>query len=114
VAPRKISPSAGSPGTARPNEPVTTELLRLCLLGGFLLAPMPLVLSILADDAHDAGPPPWHMALSALVLWVIAESLMVTAAQTLVLVDLETRRPTAIPEELRRILREFEGIDLVE
>lgn len=42
------------------------------------------------------------------------ESLMVTAAQTLVLVDLETRRPTAIPEELRRILREFEGIDLVE
>ena len=42
------------------------------------------------------------------------ESLMVTATQTIVLVDLGTRRPTPIPEELRRTVREFEGIDLVE
>jgi acyl-CoA thioester hydrolase len=42
------------------------------------------------------------------------ETLMVTAAQTIVLVDLETRRPVAIPEALRSALREFEGIDLIE
>jgi hypothetical protein len=26
----------------------------------------------------------------------------------------ETRRPTRVPEELRAVVREFEGIDLVE
>ena len=39
---------------------------------------------------------------------------MVTATQTLVLVDLETRRPTAVPESAREPIRAFEGVDLVE
>jgi acyl-CoA thioester hydrolase len=42
------------------------------------------------------------------------ETLMVTATQTLVLVGHATRRPTRVPEELRAVVREFEGIDLVE
>jgi acyl-CoA thioester hydrolase len=42
------------------------------------------------------------------------EALMVTATQTLVLVDLATRRPTRIPEELREPIRAFEGEDLEE
>jgi acyl-CoA thioester hydrolase len=41
-------------------------------------------------------------------------ALMVTATQTLVLVDLDSRRPTAVPMELRTMLRGFEGADLVE
>ena len=40
--------------------------------------------------------------------------LMVTATQTLVLVDLATRRPTPIPEDARAPIRAFEGNDLVE
>ena len=39
---------------------------------------------------------------------------MVTATQTLVLVDVGTRRPTPIPEEAREPIRAFEGADLVE
>jgi acyl-CoA thioester hydrolase len=39
---------------------------------------------------------------------------MVTASQTLVLVDLATRRPTPVPDEFRAAIREFEGSDLVE
>jgi acyl-CoA thioester hydrolase len=42
------------------------------------------------------------------------DTLMVTAAQTLVLVALEGRRPTAIPDAVRRPVRAFEGKDLVE
>jgi acyl-CoA thioester hydrolase len=42
------------------------------------------------------------------------ETLMVTATQTLVLVDLATRRPTAVPDELRETVRAFEGSDLAE
>ncbi len=42
------------------------------------------------------------------------ETLMVTATQTLVLVDRETRRPTPIPEATREPIRAFEGADLVE
>jgi acyl-CoA thioester hydrolase len=42
------------------------------------------------------------------------DSLMVTATQTLVLVDLATRRPTPVPEELRVAVRAFEGEDLEE
>ncbi len=38
--------------------------------------------------------------------------LMVTATQTLVLVDLESRRPTRVPDELRSAIREFEGADV--
>jgi acyl-CoA thioester hydrolase len=38
--------------------------------------------------------------------------LMVTATQTLVLVDLESRRPTRVPDELRAAVRSFEGADL--
>lgn len=38
--------------------------------------------------------------------------LMVTATQSLVLVDLESRRPTRVPDELREGIRAFEGIDL--
>jgi acyl-CoA thioester hydrolase len=41
-------------------------------------------------------------------------ALMVTATQTLVLVDLETRRPAPIPEAARAPIRAFEGNDLVE
>ena len=40
--------------------------------------------------------------------------LLVTASQTIVLVDLAQRRPKAIPEELRTHVRVFEGIDLAE
>jgi acyl-CoA thioester hydrolase len=40
--------------------------------------------------------------------------LMVTATQTLVLVERETRRPIAIPERTRGPIRAFEGGDLVE
>jgi acyl-CoA thioesterase FadM len=42
------------------------------------------------------------------------ELLMVTATQTLVLVDLETRRPARVPDELRHAVRAFEGADLAE
>ena len=42
------------------------------------------------------------------------DTLMVTATQTLVLVELVSRRPTLVPEELRRPLRDFEGADLQE
>ena len=42
------------------------------------------------------------------------DTLLVTARQTVVLVDLESRRPIRVPEELRVQIRGFEGIDLVE
>ena len=42
------------------------------------------------------------------------DSLMVTATQTLVLVELPERRPTPVPEELRTAIRAFEGSDLDE
>jgi acyl-CoA thioesterase FadM len=42
------------------------------------------------------------------------DTLMVTATQTLVLVDLTSRRPTPVPEELRLAIRAFEGSDLEE
>jgi len=42
------------------------------------------------------------------------ETLMVTATQTIVLVDLATRRPVPIPEEARLPIRSFEGSDLDE
>ena len=38
--------------------------------------------------------------------------LMVTATQTLVLVDLESRRPTRVPDDLRRAVRAFEEAGL--
>jgi len=38
--------------------------------------------------------------------------LMVTAKQTLVLVDLASRRPTRVPDDLRGAVRAFEGADL--
>ncbi len=41
-------------------------------------------------------------------------SLLVTATQTLVLIDLAERRPAPIPESLRLPIRAFEGADLVE
>ncbi|RDI74939.1 acyl-CoA thioester hydrolase, YbgC/YbaW family [Gaiella occulta] len=40
--------------------------------------------------------------------------LMVTATQTLVLVDPVARRPTPIPESARAPIRAFEGVDLAE
>jgi acyl-CoA thioester hydrolase len=40
------------------------------------------------------------------------DELMVTASQTLVLVDLEQRRPAEIPDEYRTLIRAFEGHDL--
>ena len=42
------------------------------------------------------------------------EALMVTATQTLVLVDLETRRPMPIPDAARAPIQTFEGEDLAE
>ena len=42
------------------------------------------------------------------------DTLMVTATQTLVLIDLETRRPTPIPDAVRDAVRAFEGVDLLE
>ena len=42
------------------------------------------------------------------------DTLMVTAQQTLVLVDLSTRRPTPVPDELRAAVRAFENGDLAE
>jgi acyl-CoA thioester hydrolase len=42
------------------------------------------------------------------------ETLMVTAQQTLVLVDLEQRRPVRIPDSFREPVRAFEGADLEE
>ena len=40
------------------------------------------------------------------------EMLMVTAQQTIVLVDLESRTPTTVPDELRSAIQRFEGDDL--
>jgi acyl-CoA thioesterase FadM len=37
---------------------------------------------------------------------------MVTATQTLVLVDLEARRAREIPNDYRELIRSFEGEDL--
>jgi acyl-CoA thioesterase FadM len=42
------------------------------------------------------------------------DALMVTATQTLVLVDLAQRHTSEIPEEYRRVIRAFEGEDLEE
>ena len=42
------------------------------------------------------------------------ETLMVQAAQTVVLIDLAVRRPTPIPEAFRAAIRAFEGGDLEE
>lgn len=42
------------------------------------------------------------------------EELMVTATQTVVLIDIATRRPVPIPDEVRDVIRAFEGADLVE
>jgi acyl-CoA thioester hydrolase len=42
------------------------------------------------------------------------DELMVTAELTLVLVDLEQRRPVPIPEPIRTSVRAFEGADLEE
>ena len=40
------------------------------------------------------------------------DTLMVTASQTMVLVDLEQRQPTEIPDDYRETMRAFEGADL--
>jgi acyl-CoA thioester hydrolase len=42
------------------------------------------------------------------------DMLLATAQQTLVLVELESRRPTPVPDELRAGVRAFEGGDLEE
>jgi acyl-CoA thioester hydrolase len=42
------------------------------------------------------------------------DTLMVTALQTLVLIDHDERRPVDVPDELREVLRRFEGGDLEE
>jgi len=42
------------------------------------------------------------------------DTLMVTARQTLVLIDREERLPVGVPEELRSLVRGFEGDDLEE
>ena len=47
-------------------------------------------------------------------LRLLDDALMVTATQTLVLVDLATRRPTPLPEAARAPIRAFEGADLAE
>jgi acyl-CoA thioester hydrolase len=40
------------------------------------------------------------------------DTLLVTAQQTLVLIDITTRRPTQVPDDLRAVVRQFEGEDL--
>ena len=40
------------------------------------------------------------------------DELMVTATQTLVLVDVAERKPAAIPDEYRNLIRAFEGEDV--
>jgi acyl-CoA thioester hydrolase len=40
------------------------------------------------------------------------DAIMVQATQTLVLVDVETRRPTPVPDSFRESIRVFEGEDL--
>ena len=40
------------------------------------------------------------------------DTLMVTAQQTLVLVDLDARRPAPVPDDLRTAIRALEGADL--
>jgi acyl-CoA thioester hydrolase len=47
-------------------------------------------------------------------LCVPDDALMVTATQTLVLVERETRRPTPIPDAARAPIRLFEGAELAE
>jgi acyl-CoA thioester hydrolase len=42
------------------------------------------------------------------------DALMVTASQTLVLVDVDSRRPVPLPEHAREPIRAFEGSDLEE
>ena len=42
------------------------------------------------------------------------DTLMVTAEQTLVLIDLGSRRPTPVPDDLRAAVRALEKGDLVE
>ena len=42
------------------------------------------------------------------------DALMVTAELTVVLVDLEARRPMPIPDAIRETVRAFEGADLEE
>jgi acyl-CoA thioester hydrolase len=42
------------------------------------------------------------------------DALMVTAQQTLVLIEVGSRRPTTVPEDLRAPVRTFEGADLEE
>jgi acyl-CoA thioester hydrolase len=42
------------------------------------------------------------------------DTLMVTATQTLVLIDRATRRPAAVPETAREPIRAFEDADLLE
>ena len=42
------------------------------------------------------------------------DTLMVTAQQTLVLVDVDARQPSPVPDELRTAVRAFEGNDLQE
>jgi acyl-CoA thioester hydrolase len=39
------------------------------------------------------------------------EALLVTAQQTLVLIEIESRRPTPVPDDLRAFVRAFEGGD---
>lgn len=43
---------------------------------------------------------------------VADDVLMCTAEQTLVLVDLDERRPIPIPDDYRRVVEDFEGADL--
>jgi acyl-CoA thioester hydrolase len=40
------------------------------------------------------------------------DTLMVTASQTMVLVDLDRRQPSEIPDDYRETMRAFEGADL--
>ena len=42
------------------------------------------------------------------------DTLMTTATQTIVLIDVEERRPRPVPEEFRSLIRAFEGADLEE
>ena len=51
-------------------------------------------------------------ATAAFSAYRVDDVLMCMAEHTYVLVDLAERRPTPIPEDYRRVVAEFEGIDL--
>ena len=75
-------------------------------LGALVAALSPALLSLAVTRAHGADwlmedPPPME-----------DDALMVTATQTLVLVDLDERRAQPIPDTFKSVICRFEGDDV--